>query len=100
MIAVSVLAPRYRKGRPPEWHFVPPGATRAVCGIVPTARIKGTRPVRSVTCETCSRPLWNWALRKTLNEWASHSWTQGKRSPLRYRDVLHRAKYRPIGRQS
>jgi hypothetical protein len=47
-----------------------------------------------------------WAVKTLLRywrahrEWASHSWTQGKRSPLRYRDVLHRAKYRPIGRQS
>jgi hypothetical protein len=67
----SVMAPRYRKRQKPEWHFVPPGGKRAACGSSVSARIQGTKPIRTITCATCGPIMWRWALSKVLIEMAA-----------------------------
>lgn len=62
----SVVAPLYRRGKNPAWHFVPPGSPRASCGVLPSARLQGTKQLVTVTCDPCKGPMWDWAIEKYL----------------------------------
>lgn len=66
--APSVVAPVYRRGRRPEWHFVLPGKRHAVCGAAPSARLQGTKQLQTVTCDGCKPEMWHWAIERFFIE--------------------------------